>query len=253
MPISEIDKLLEEIRGVKVKPEILLAELDELIRNRPTPGNIFDRSDDALAWIGRAAAALGHHNDPGVSSALSIYVATDMHSGDLGKIATAHSRLVALLNEARHSIRMTTTASLNVAIAPGRFFDYFDEVRKIIERATKDLFFIDPYLDADFVSRYLVFAPSGVAIRLLAGGKKLATLLPAVEAFATQSGAKVAVRSTDKHHDRFVFVDGKECFQSGASFKDGATKATTLTQITDAFDGVQKTYEAFWAGAKIER
>jgi len=62
------------------------------------------------------------------------------------------------------------------------------------------------------------------------------------------------VRSTEKHHDRYVFVDGKECFQSGASFKEGGAKApTTLTQITDAFDAVQRTYEAFWAGAKVER
>jgi len=162
--------------------------------------------------------------------------------------------LVALLNEAIHSVRMATTGPLNVAVAPGRVFDYFDEVRKLVERATAELFFVDPYLDADFVSRYLAFAPSGVAIRLLAGVKTLATLLPAVDAFAKQSGAKVAVRSTDKHHDRYVFVDGKECFQSGASFKDGAAKApTTLTQITDAFPAMLQTYEAMWAAAKVLR
>lgn len=35
--------------------------------------------------------------------------------------------------------------------------------------------------------------------------------------------------------DRYVFVDGKACYQSGASFKDGAKLTpTTLTQITDA-------------------
>jgi hypothetical protein len=34
-------------------------------------------------------------------------------------------------------------------------FDYFDEIRKIIELAKQDLFFIDPYLDSEFVSRYL--------------------------------------------------------------------------------------------------
>jgi len=62
------------------------------------------------------------------------------------------------------------------------------------------------------------------------------------------------VRSTDKIHDRYVFVDNAECFQSGASFKEGAGKAgTTLTQITDAFPAMLETYEDLWAAGKVER
>jgi hypothetical protein len=49
-------------------------------------------------------------------------------------------------------------------------FDYFDEIRKIIQLAKRDLLFVDPYLDADFVSRSLPHVGSGVAIRLLARG-----------------------------------------------------------------------------------
>lgn len=50
------------------------------------------------------------------------------------------------------------------------------------------------------------------------------------------------------------FVDRTACYQSGASFKDGAKRApTTLTQITDAFEAVWNTYEKAWAAAKIER
>ena len=75
-----------------------------------------------------------------------------------------------------------------------------------------------------------------------------------VDAFSKQRGAKIAVRSTDTIHDCFVFVDGKECYQSGASFKDGASKApTTLTQITDAFAAMSQTCEGIWTAAKVER
>lgn len=53
-------------------------------------------------------------------------------------------------------------------------------------------------------------------------------------------------------HDRYVFVDRTACYQSGASFKDGAKKSpTTLTQITDAFAAVQQTYEALWAAGTV--
>ena len=132
-------------------------------------------------------------------------------------------------------------------------FYYFDEVRKLIEAARDDLFFIDRYLDAEFVSRYLPHVASGVSIRLLARDR-IDTLRPAVDAFVQQSGATVHIRSAGNFHDRYVIVDRLACYQSGASFKDGAKAApTTLTQITDAFQAVLQTYEALWRSAKVER
>lgn len=125
--------------------------------------------------------------------------------------------------------------------------------RKIIEPAKQDVFFIDPYLDAEFVSRYLPHVNVGVTIRLLAR-EKLSTLLPAVDQYGRQSKATVNVRSGPGFHDRYVIIDRAASYQSGASFKDGAKAApTTLTQISDAFPVVCKTYEDLWASAKIER
>lgn len=158
-----------------------------------------------------------------------------------------------LLHQARHDLRMKTIGPLSTAIGHGLIFDYFDEVRKFIEPARKDLFFIDPYLDAEFVSRYLPHVAPGVLIRLLAR-ERIATLLPAAETFTKQSNANVQIRSASKFHDRYVLVDNQVCYQSGASFKDGAKSApTTLTQITDAFEAVTQTYEALWKSAKVER
>jgi hypothetical protein len=149
---------------------------------------------------------------------------------------------------------MTMVGPTSVAIGQGATFDYFDGVRKIVATATVELFIADPYLDAEFASRYLPLVPPGVSIRLLTGDKTLATLVPAVEAWATQHGTKIGVRVAAHQHDRYVFIDGKECYQSGASFKDGAKNApTTLSQIIDAFDAVQQTYETKWSAAKVIR
>lgn len=143
--------------------------------------------------------------------------------------------------------------SPGVAIGQGQVFAYFDELRKVIEGARSDLLFVDPYLEADFVSRYLAFAMDGVPIRLLTE-KKLPTLLPAVDAFAAQHKRLIEVRSTSGLHDRYLIVDGQYCYQSGASFKDGARNAlTTITRITDVFQPVRDAYEKLWAGAKVER
>jgi hypothetical protein len=152
------------------------------------------------------------------------------------------------LHEARADLRLSTVGPVNKAIDTGLVFDYFDEIRKQIDKT--DLFFIDRYLDADFISRYLPHVSSGVSVRLLAR-EKLKTLLPATQLFAQQNKVKIAVRSADNFHDRYKIIDGKACFQSGASFKDGGrTSPTTITQITDAFPAVQKTYEDLWQSAQ---
>jgi hypothetical protein len=75
-----------------------------------------------------------------------------------------------------------------------------------------------------------------------------------VDLFVKQNGATIHVRSAPNLHDRYFFVDGASCYQSGASFKDGAKSApTTLTQIVDAFTAMLKTYEDLWSNARAER
>jgi hypothetical protein len=162
--------------------------------------------------------------------------------------------MMVLLHQARNDLRMRTLGPTNLALPRGGVFDYFDEVRKTIELANQEVLFVDPYLDAEFVSRYLPHVRTGVAIRLLTSDKKLGLLLPAVDLFIKQNSRAVSVRSTNGLHDRYVFIDKGSCYQSGASFKDGAKQApTTLTQITDAFGPVWETYEKLWAVARVER
>ena len=163
------------------------------------------------------------------------------------------NRVISLLHQAQHDLHMETQGPMTVAVGSKKVFEYFDEVRKIIELAGQDLMFVDPYLDAEFVARYLPYVPTGVNVRLLTR-VKLAMLLPAVDAFVRQDAIGVEVRSAPNFHDRYVFVDRLSCYQSGASFKDGAKSSpTTLTQITDAFTAMLKTYEDVWNRAKVER
>jgi hypothetical protein len=112
--------------------------------------------------------------------------------------------------------------------------------------------FVEPYTEADFVSRYLRHVRVGVSIRLLTG-KLLSVLLPAVDLDTKQSGAGPGVTSDPSLHDRFVFNDEREGSLSGASFKDGARLSPpTLTQMTDAFPDFLRIYEARWSKAKID-
>lgn len=225
----------------------LLAELEDLIRNAPPNDKIHHRSPEILSWLGRSVAVLNDwHSSRG---ALAREYLKQIRMTNAYQIEEGYLSLMTLLYEGRHVLQMATNTS-GVAVAQGMQFDYFDEIRKKIEEARQDLLFIDPYLDAEFVSRYLTNVAAGVKVRLLTSDKKLSSLLGALKPFVQQHKVSVEVRTMDGLHDRYFFIDGKSCYQSGASFKDGAKNApTTITQITDVFNAVKSEYETRWASA----
>jgi hypothetical protein len=233
-----------------MKPADILAELEDVLRTMPPQNQLHLDTQEIFSWLGRAVAAIGQWNTLAGENAriyvreLRRNVSYESHKGFVN--------LMVLLHEARSDLRMITIGPVNAAIGQGLVFDYFDEIRKLIATANSDLLFVDPYLDANFVSQYLPHVPAAVKIRLLAR-EKVTTLLPAVKLFAQQSQMRIEVRSAPNFHDRYFIVDGNACYQSGASFKDGGRNApTTITQITDAFSVVRQTYEDMWQNGRPE-
>ena len=229
----------------KLPPAQLLGEIEDVLRTMPPLYTYSNHETEHLAWLGRASAVM-HAWDELKAIAQFDTDATRMNARTTQEAEAGSRGVLTMLHQARHDLRMRTQGSLSVNVGAGAVFDYFDEVRKVAETAKLDLFFVDPFLDAEFVSRYLPHITAGVRVRLLAR-ERLTLLLPAVELLRKQGGLAIEVRSAFGFHDRYLFVDRVSCYQSGASFKDGAKKApTTLTQITDAFTAVLTTYEDLW-------
>ena len=228
-------------------PAQLLAEVEDVLRTMP-PSHTFGNGQppEHFAWLGRATAVISAWD----SSKSTIYfepAIAKMNSRFSKDVDEGSKTVLTVLHQARHSLRMQSVGPLTIAVGTGAVFDYFDEIRKVIETAKSEVFFVDPYLDAEFVSRYLPHTASGVSIKLLTN-KCIPQLIPAVAQFRAQSGSIIEVRSATGFHDRYLFVDRTTCYHSGASFKDGAKKApTTLTEIVDAFVGVLDIYEKLWS------
>lgn len=228
-----------------IPPDQLAFEIDDIIRCMPSKLAFSTNPDDCSLWLGRASAAISKWS---LTKAITVFepLIDILSVGGDSDLSVTLRKVLVLLHQALSELRMATAGPLSVAVGTGRVFEYFDEVRKLVELAKIDAFFIDPYIDADFVSRYLPFVPTGTEVRILAR-ERLATLEPSIKAFAAQTPMKIEVRSASGFHDRYILVDSLACYQSGASFQDGAKRTpTTLTQITDAFSAVQQTHEALW-------
>lgn len=242
-------------QGSGTTPEMLLGEIEHLLAHQPIPETISHDLPENFEWFGRVGAALASWRPGGVDKELAAMRA---------EIALHHAmqatkeRMMVLqtLYQARADLRMRTVGPVNVALGAGMPFQFFEAVKQLIAPARTELLFVDPYLNDEFVSRYLTFVRDGVKVRLLAD-KHVPELTAAVEALVLQRpklGVEIRRPAGRQLHDRFVFVDRKECYLSGASFKDGAKQTlTTITAITDVFPQVFQWFEDIWKSATVVR
>lgn len=229
----------------QVEPSQLLADVEDLLRTAPGALKLHEPEPNTLAWLGRAASVVRRWNR--VKAVSFDSDVRQLHAGRAYDPAPAATGIFTTLHEARHDLRLSSVGPLAVAVKQGAVYDYFDEVRKVVASASNELFFVDPYVDADFASRYLTQVPSAVRVRLL-GKKGMPSFMPAVDLLRQQNKMSIEVRTSPSLHDRYIFVDKKTGFHSGASFKDGARNApTTFTEVTDALAAIQATYETLWS------
>ena len=222
----------------------LLSVIEDVIRTMPHSEMLHVN----FQWIGRASAAMREWDE--VRAGVQFQSNVNHLLGTSVNLRTAAVHGIAImLHTARQELLLQLDGPLSISVHTGNRFDYFNEVRKIIEMANNDIFFIDPYLDVEFVNTYLPQVKKGISIRLLAD-RYVAKLVPAAKLFTQQNGTNIDVRSSQGFHDRYVIIDRQACYQSGASFKDGAKNAPALiSQVTDAFTATSQIYEALWAAA----
>ena len=223
-----------------------LAEIDRAIAAMP-PITQFDQWDGSVdVWLGRVVAVLERFLTPSGAAELNVFCKA-IEAGSWATVdrMTALRGTLRLLHTIRTKLLMRTGGTGTVAIDQGMYFKYFDALREVVQTATSDIFFIDPYLDEEILSKFCVFARPEVSVRLL-GERYASRLQPAAESFNKERGG-TSLRKTDKVHDRYLFVDKAKCYLSGASFKDGPKYAPSIvTEIVDGAAGLLALYETIW-------
>jgi hypothetical protein len=177
----------------EISSERLLVEVDELLRSVP-PGNTLDMNHpDLVRWSGKAKAVVNAWNK-GEGEMFQRHLQHFM--GEFAAIdGSDRYGVLSILQQAHFDLKMRTAGPTSIPIAQGNVFEYFDEARKIIQLATTEAFFVDPYLDAEFASRYLTLVHATTSIRLLTSQspKWLLTLVPAVKMLSAQTSHAISV------------------------------------------------------------
>jgi hypothetical protein len=236
----------------------LLYHLDELVRTMPPGEELRNATPEHLDWIGRARALISAweptRSAEFVRNTEAIYArAPNAYQARQDSLACL-ARMLATIQEARSTLRIIYGARVSQSFASGQPFDVYDELRRQIETAQIDTFFVDRYMGADFVSRYLPSVRAGVSVRLLTRDL-IPQLVAAVEAFVQQHHATVSIRTSQSIHGRFLSLDrGTRSFLIDASFKDaGAASPVALIELTDTAATSLAQYEALWQAGTVVR
>jgi len=239
-----------------IPAEQCAALLRDALSNRPTD----PWSDDAAAWFSDVAGIITAYDvGLGLPFDLLIHRVTGVHSAASSPMMAnmtlnAQSEFIAKARSVLTRLQLATNTYTTRQLGQGAVHDYFEEVRQLLSGAQEDILFIDPYIDATFVARYLPQIASGISVRLLTAERQADALGQAIRLYEQQHQVVIEMRVIPNKslHDRHLVIDHRDVYQSGASFKDGGRNApTSINQIVDVAADLVRAHEANWEQAHV--
>lgn len=112
----------------------------------------------------------------------------------------------------------------------GQIYDAYSIIVDIIKKANNKILIIDNYID-DSVLKMLAKKKNNVEVVILTSNKSNIENLDIKKFNKEYPILKVA--KTNKFHDRFIIIDGKEMYHLGASIKDLGKKCFGINKIED--------------------
>jgi len=112
----------------------------------------------------------------------------------------------------------------------GQIYDAFEQMKKFVRMAKKELIIIDPYF-ADCVLPLVAQKRQGVAVVVVKNSRN--KLLHAVDVtkFNAQHANSLTVKTSDKFHDRFLIIDKTTLIHVGASLNHLGKKCFAFSSL----------------------
>lgn len=112
----------------------------------------------------------------------------------------------------------------------GQWFDAYDFLSSLFEKADSSILLIDPYCDREAL-RYCAKRKDGVTVRIC-HGPGAALNQQDIDAFSTQYGP-VSIKQDSSFHDRYLILDGKECYHIGTSLNHVGKRVFGINRLED--------------------
>ena len=236
-------------------PEALYVQLGRLVETMPDLGSVpRPLSTEIHQWLGRAyvlVLATGDQHDA------ASFKSTVQHlNGTVGRNQAVQT-ITAILYRALATAELGAPAAAQGAFVPaGNAFDALAAFSKVLSTPTKDLLFIDPYMDEKVLLDFAPLAPEHITVRLLADQQyHKPSLRPAVHRWIAQYGQSRPIEArlvpARALHDRLLIVDGTAAWVLTQSMNAFATRSPASIVRADAETATLKVaaYEAMWATA----
>ena len=160
-----------------------------------------------------------------------------LENGDLIKrVAELQSRQIAFENEtarkfdALFSYVDEKSFPKQMTFFDGQWFDAYDFLSSLFEKADTSILLIDPYCDREAL-RYCAKRKDGVRIKIR-HGPRAALGSQDVRTFSRQYGP-IDVKCDDAFHDRYLILDEKECYHIGASLNHAGKRVFGISRVED--------------------
>ena len=155
-----------------------------------------------------------------------------LENGDvLLALAKLQNRQIEFENETNKKfdeiLKLISKADLpkQAIFSAGQFYDAYEFISSIIQRANHLIILIDPYCDAKALT-FLKNKKETVDVTIcLSHLSKLEN--DEIGKFESQYG-KITIKSIDDNHDRFLILDNEECYQLGASLNYAGKKMFSI-------------------------
>lgn len=147
-----------------------------------------------------------------------------------------------------------TTDSVSVReqfFPKGTEHDAYLQIRDILRKAHSVVVIIDPYMDSSMFQMLAAIPVARLKVQLLSSKLPTDFALEARKFQIQYPHLSLEIRKTREFHDRFILLDGVECYHIGASIKDAGNRAFMISQIGDQTtrQALMKCQDQSWSSA----
>ena len=227
-----------------MEKQIILSKLTNLMEQ------VSEQPTRPRQWIAEAKAIVDQY-DP---SHVRANIAAEIYSLDLDPVGTVE-RIAGYVTDTIEKIKLELElegrTEIGTAYSAGEVYRYFADLKQIMEKTTRDIMVVDPYLDGKTFDAYFRDCPNNVMIRILTR-QYVDNIKPYIPKHEEQYGTRITLKESGELHDRLILIDCAECWISGGSIKDAATnKPTYLIPITPPIlEDKIRIYNEIWDRAK---